>query len=40
MHDVAAMPVPGTALTLAVQGPAVKLAPVTVMVLPTYAAKG
>jgi hypothetical protein len=40
VHDVAATPVAGTAPTLAVQAPARKFAPVTVMVLPTYAATG
>jgi hypothetical protein len=40
VHDVAAVPVAGAAPTLAVQAPAGKFAPVTVMVLPTYAATG
>ena len=35
VHDVAAVPVEGVAPTLAVQTPAGKFAPVTVMVLPT-----
>ncbi len=40
MHDVAAMPLEGGAPILAVQAPTGKFAPVTVMVLPTYAAAG